>query len=261
MWGCVLRRCSTCGIEKPLETGFYRSKSGPEGRERRCKQCQNAAAYRYRAKHREAYTAYQSAYFTRYYRENRTRLRAKQAAYRLVNLDRIRAVNRTYVRNNAERIKDRKAVWYAANRPRLLGARKVIYRANRERYAVRQRLWLLTPAGMASARRAKRAYERRHPEHNAIRNARRYARIKGAPVVERIDPLTVAERDGWTCHICRVAIIPGLPKHHPESLTLDHLVPLVHGGAHSYANVAAAHRRCNSRRGPGRIAAQLRLLG
>lgn len=255
-----MRRCSGCGLEKPLESGFHRSQTGRDGRSSRCKDCQKAATYRYRHAHREAYAAYQQAYAARYYAEHREQIRQAQAAYRLANLDRINAINRAYARAHALKIRQRQVAWYTANRSRLLAANKLRYRANRARYMEQQRRWLLTPAGALSARIAKRAWALRHPEHTAIKNARRYARIRGAAVLERIDRLAIAARDGWTCHICGRGIPKDLPPLHPESLSLDHLIPLAHGGDHSAANVASAHRVCNIRRGAGRIAAQLRLL-
>lgn len=53
-------------------------------------------------------------------------------------------------------------------------------------------------------------------------------------------PLTrrgVFARDGWTCQYC------GAPAEN-----LDHVVPRSRGGAHSWENVVAACRRCNSRK-------------
>ena len=53
------------------------------------------------------------------------------------------------------------------------------------------------------------------------------------------------QRDKWICHLCRLKI----PKKAvwPNGLfgTLDHVMPLARGGLHSYANVKAAHLRCN----------------
>ena len=69
----------------------------------------------------------------------------------------------------------------------------------------------------------------------------------------RIDPVLIAERDGWKCHICGKTIIR-------KDLTLDHLIPYSEGGEDTSLNLRAAHRSCNSRRGPGRSPAQL-LLG
>lgn len=256
-----MKRCSICGVEKPLETGFHRASTNRDGRQGRCKDCQKAATYRYREQHRDEYAAYQHDYIRRYYAENKEQIRQQHAAYRETHRDEKREADREYAQQHADQIRQRKAVWYGANRPRLLAKNQARYQANRTEHMARQRRWVLTQAGASSARRAKRAYERRHPEQNAIRNARRYARVRGATVLERIDRLAIAERDGWICHICKQPIPKDRPPLHPESLTLDHLVPLAHGGNHSTANVAAAHRRCNIRRGPGRIAAQLRLLG
>lgn len=64
--------------------------------------------------------------------------------------------------------------------------------------------------------------------------------------VEDVDPGVVFERDGWMCHLCGERIPQGLTYPHPLYPTIDHLVPLAIGGEHSYANVAAAHNRCNA---------------
>lgn len=52
------------------------------------------------------------------------------------------------------------------------------------------------------------------------------------------------------CHLCREPIDMALPRTHPMSWTLDHVVPLSLGGnPESLANLRPAHRRCNSRKG------------
>lgn len=91
------------------------------------------------------------------------------------------------------------------------------------------------------------------------RCARRRAR-KLAAIVEMVDPDVVLERDGWHCHICGRKIDRRLSGRDRMGPTIDHLVPLRDGGEHSYANVAAAHRSCNSRRGVSG-AVQLALVG
>lgn len=81
--------------------------------------------------------------------------------------------------------------------------------------------------------------------------ARRRMRLLSVPV-EKFDPVEIAIRDNWRCHICK-------RKVSKSTMSLDHLMPIFHGGAHARHNVALAHRRCNSRRGPGRLPAQLLL--
>lgn len=47
-----------------------------------------------------------------------------------------------------------------------------------------------------------------------------------------------------TCPVCLV-------KFQRSSYTLDHIIPLAAGGAHTYANVQLAHFLCNSRKSDG----------
>lgn len=68
---------------------------------------------------------------------------------------------------------------------------------------------------------------------------------------DQIPLAAIAKRDGWRCHICH-------RKVSKATWSLDHLVPLVHGGTHTLDNVALAHHQCNSLRG-AHGQAQLRL--
>jgi hypothetical protein len=61
-------------------------------------------------------------------------------------------------------------------------------------------------------------------------------------------------RDGWRCHICTRSVTR-------EQASADHLVPFSDGGDGSALNIRLAHRVCNSRRGSGRLPAQLLLVG
>lgn len=72
---------------------------------------------------------------------------------------------------------------------------------------------------------------------------------------------TVGGRDGWRCHLCRKKVPQHAgTAHEPNGATVDHLVPISCGGAHSWDNVALAHRKCNLSRGDRGIV-QLRLVG
>ena len=71
----------------------------------------------------------------------------------------------------------------------------------------------------------------------------------------------LGDRDSWCCHLCggRVPKVAGTAKNE-RGATVDHLVPISCGGAHSWDNVAIAHRSCNLSRGVGG-AVQLLLVG
>ena len=71
--------------------------------------------------------------------------------------------------------------------------------------------------------------------------------------VGTVDLATIAQRDGWRCHICH-------RKVSRANWSLDHLIPLSYGGPHTNENTALAHHRCNTLRS-NTGAAQLRLMG
>jgi len=68
---------------------------------------------------------------------------------------------------------------------------------------------------------------------------------------EKIDRTKVFERDGWRCGICCGTIDPQLSHPHQMCGSIDHVIPLSRGGSHTYANVQAAHLRCNSIKSDG----------
>ena len=82
------------------------------------------------------------------------------------------------------------------------------------------------------------------------RNHKRDAIKRGASSAEVVYPVVVFARDRWHCQLCGVATPKKLKgKRAWASPTVDHIVPLTHGGAHSYQNVQCACWRCNQRKG------------
>ena len=76
---------------------------------------------------------------------------------------------------------------------------------------------------------------------------RKYARKKAATVEAfRVEEIVV--RDAGRCGICGEPISrANYPD--PLSLSIDHIVPLSRGGAHSPWNVQVAHLACNVAKG------------
>jgi len=70
---------------------------------------------------------------------------------------------------------------------------------------------------------------------------------------EEISFAIVAERDGWQCGICGKPVPrewdDGTRKLMPS---LDHVVPIEHGGPHLYSNVQLTHLFCNLSKGCGK---------
>ena len=139
----------------------------------------------------------------------------------------------------------RKRAWQKANPQKCCDSRKRYY----QRHPDRVKAYNQSQKGRA---RDKRYYRRNYQKCYAMVMLRK-ARLLKAPIVEKIDRISIYERDQGICHIC---------KHRVSKMkfTLDHLIPLSKQGNHTAINLATAHRSCNSRRKDGRLPAQLRLL-
>lgn len=88
----------------------------------------------------------------------------------------------------------------------------------------------------------------------------RQARMRNA-YIEQVDPLEIAKRDKYKCHICRKRVNMNLHYYDKYSATMDHLIPLSLGGDHTHANMRLAHRTCNSSKGNRAVNEQLLLFG
>lgn len=101
------------------------------------------------------------------------------------------------------------------------------------------------------------------PESSADRD-RRYGYLRRAisrsAVAEKFRAAEIFERDRWRCGLCGERVRRKRKWPHPESASLDHIVPISEGGQHVRANVQLAHFRCNGRKGAG-AGGQMRLFG
>lgn len=77
-------------------------------------------------------------------------------------------------------------------------------------------------------------------------------------MVESFDPSEIYARDRFTCRLCGRKLAVGKVAPHPDSPSLDHILPISQGGKHERTNVQAAHFMCNALR-QDRGHAQLRL--
>ena len=94
--------------------------------------------------------------------------------------------------------------------------------------------------------RQRKAAEYLERNRDAMRAAHaRYRALKRKAMVERFLHVEIFERDGWLCQLCGLPIDRDAAWPHPMSVSLDHIVPLSLGGAHSRANTQCAHISCN----------------
>ena len=105
----------------------------------------------------------------------------------------------------------------------------------------------------------RRLHDQANPEKVRVYSRKRRA-LKLGNGHEPYTDSYIFERDGWICQLCGKRIDRKLKNPHPFSASIDHIIPLIKGGADAPLNLQSAHIRCNiskNDRGGG----QLRLLG
>lgn len=101
--------------------------------------------------------------------------------------------------------------------------------------------------GRNRARDAEMPARKRYPASSEARDARRRLRkAQNTPLpAEVFTRSEIGDRDGWVCQLCGDPVDAELRWPDPESQSLDHVVPISKGGAHSRDNCQIAHLRCN----------------
>jgi 5-methylcytosine-specific restriction endonuclease McrA len=153
---------------------------------------------------------------------------------------------------------DGKRAYYEANRVAILEHQKAVREADPETfYAKRRERHRLDPerrnaymrkykkrhraAVYAPVKRWHQANRERMREMGRKSEAKRRARKLALPY-EDVDPRVVFKRDKGVCGICGELV-------DPSDWHLDHVIPLVQGGPHTYANVQTTHPFCNLSKG------------
>ncbi len=239
-----MKRCRVCGVDKDLSM-FYARKGSSDGHRSDCKACCIAKASILQR------TPERAAYRRRHYVKNCEAVKAASRAYASEHRDDLRQTKRAWYRRNA-----------AAQRPKKSASAKRRYDLNPDKGRAKQRETmrrrrLNRPADVAAAKlrdynkhTAKRlatvkAWRVANPDRvaaNALKSrARRRSRMADV-FIETVVPRRVFERDGWLCGICGINV-------EKKDASLDHIIPISKGGAHSYANTQTSHLRCNISKG------------
>jgi 5-methylcytosine-specific restriction endonuclease McrA len=165
-----------------------------------------------------------SARKSKWYSENQSHVKDYYAKWRAENPGLAETYTKRWKENNAERVREMKREWARKN-----------------------------PDSV-------RAMSARNRARNGDGKARRRARLREV-AHEKIVPARVYERDRWICAICGKKVNRKLKGPHPQSASIDHIVPVSLGGEHTYINVQLAHYSCNSSKGNRRAGDQLAMFG
>ena len=151
-----------------------------------------------------------------------------------------KATRRAYYERNRALFIERARLWYQENIERARERNRLYQRENAEAARERYERWMSVPENRAKSNAASAAYIRAHPELRQKYSANRRARLLGQ-FVEEVDRTVVLARYNGLCGICGDTV-------DPERFDVDHIIPLLVGGEHSYANTQPAHPSCNYRK-------------
>lgn len=162
-----------------------------------------------------------------------------QREYRARHPEKMRELGREEMRrrraDDPDREREYMRAWRAAN-PDLVRAQKRAWNAaNRERVRLHS---------VEAKRRWKLENKQRLKEYDLRRRATKVAAVIGEVDLEAL----WVEQDG-RCGICRSSIDRSLKWPDPFSPSVDHIIPLVKGGAHSQENLQWACLVCNLSKG------------
>lgn len=225
-----------------------------------CKRCRRrqrrrAGDARYREKNRLAVRARAREWARRERQRNPEAIRIIERRWRATHIEEARAKGRAYRERNRALVRERERARWPQRRDAKLKANKEWRQAHPERVRELRRRWARNNRDKVNAgtrrrrakhpeiqREAQRQWRARHPLKWLEVRDRRLAKRRGASYVEPVDRREVYRRSGGRCAYCSERISP-------RGWHLDHVVPLLHGGAHSMGNVVASCRQCNQSKG------------
>ena len=160
-------------------------------------------------------------------KEDPIKARARAKAWREANIEKVRAYVKAKYQANKENEKEKSSEWQ---------------KNNSEKANARKNDWAKTNPD--KRKKSVRKWREANPGKIRAFSQRRRA-LKCGATVGKFLPIEIFERDAWKCQLCHRKVNKKLKHPNPFSPSLDHIIPLSRGGAHSRANTQLAHLCCN----------------
>lgn len=212
--------CVGCGNDLPL-TAFGLFKEGKFGRRSKCKSC--------RADEERARRASQPPS-----EERKEKARKRARAWNADNKERKAEASKAWAEANPEKVKSSVKKWREGNR---------------EKTRAISNAWFKRNPGTAS--KASKSWRDRYPERYKasqknwrLENAH-YWRIRHLQEQSVPSDFTCAD---WECVLEEFSHACAYCLRQDVKLTMDHVVPISKGGAHTVGNIVPACKSCNSKK-------------
>ena len=181
-----------------------------------------------------------AAYMREYTRINADRINAqrrarrtaatleRERAYKAANPAKVREYKRTDRAKRPDDYRRWRKAWAASHAEEITARNALEYQEHKDEIAAR----------LVMARAADPERWRKNRAQSSMRRRARLANVEQ----EHVDRDVVYRRDNELCGICG-------GKVNKADMSIDHIIPIIYGGPHTYANVQLAHINCNKRRG------------
>lgn len=243
-----LFRCSTCKQYKPAE-GFYKNKSHASGYSNTCTACRKKSISQIKA----------ANHSLEYDVSSEELVLCKKCGTKKL----LAEFHKDFSRKNGHCIfcktcacTNKRKEW-EENKEEIKKRTKISRDKRKDKQKIYNKNYGLRKKKAISAN--KKAYARKNPEKIRARNQRRRVLIKNG-VVEKFLDIEIFERDRWICQICLKKVNKRLKHPHPLSHSIDHIIPIADGGAHTRQNSVLAHLLCNTVKGDRTAVQQQRLF-
>lgn len=229
--------CTNCGEWRVLEE-YHRSQQYKDGLAYYCKMCKSEVDKQYRQQNKEQITLRKH----QYRKTHREQLKTYYRAYYQAHKEELADYYRRYRSKHKKKIAAYKRRYYAMpeNQEAMRAYRKHYRTLHREELRAKDHVYYLEHTDKIKARSAKsiKRYRKEKPHQFREYCQRRRARLADV-TVEPVDRQAIFERDNHSCVYCGS----------PDSLGLDHVIPLMRDGTHCEKNLVVACQSCNSSKG------------
>jgi len=176
-------------------------------------------------------------------------------AWRRANAEKVRIAAKIRLKAWRKENPEKRNAWAKANPEKIKAYQKEYdhnrYLANPSKRKASLLAW--TEKNRDRLREAKRIWNIENADKVRGYSSKRRARKRNTSTIQNVLVNEVYKRDGWRCQICKKRVNQKLSYPNPLSSSIDHIVPLSKGGAHSYGNVQLTHLKCNVAVGVGGV--------
>lgn len=179
----------------------------------------------YRAKNKEQIATQKAEYDKAYREKNKEKIRAKQYEYKSARRKELAQKSKEWQEKNPERYRQRLKEYYKENREKILRYQQQYAQDNKESVGKRKKAWISSKPGLV------RIYS-----HNRRAKTRANGGTLSKDLAERL-----YGRQKGKCRCCGKPL--GKDYH------IDHIIPIVQGGANTDENCQLLRKTCNLKKG------------